>query len=161
MTTKEYIARILPHYKCMYRVAASVTRSEAEAADIVQDVLLKLYERRSQLNDIMDVKSFCINVVRNHCLNTIRNRRDDVPTGEAADIYSGEDIHTALEWKDLSGKVVRAMSRLPTDQLNVFKLSTFGGFSNGEIADALGISQGNVRVLLCRARNRIKELLSK
>lgn len=161
MTADEFKAKVLPHYKCMYRVAASVTRSETEAADVVQDALLKLYERRSRLNDVADIKSYCVNVVRNDCLNKIRDKKDYVSTEAADDIDSGENIHSALEWKDLSSKVVRAMSHLPADQLNVFKLSAFGGFSNAEIADVLGITQGNVRVLLCRARNRIRELLSK
>lgn len=39
MTTEEFKAKILPYYKCMYRVAASVMKSEAEAADVVQDAL--------------------------------------------------------------------------------------------------------------------------
>lgn len=161
MTTDEFKAKVLPHYKCMYRVAASVTRSETEAADVVQDALLRLYERRNQLNDIVDIRSYCVNVVRNDCLNKIRDKKDYVSTEVAADMDSGENIHTALEWEDLSGIVDRALSYLPTDQLEVFKLSAFGGFSNAEIADVLGITQGNVRVILCRARNRIKELLSK
>ena len=61
----------------------------------------------------------------------------------------------------MSGRVGKAMNRLPADQRNVFKLSAFGGLSNVEIADMLGITQGNVRVLLSRARNKIKELFSK
>ncbi|MCI9607303.1 MAG: sigma-70 family RNA polymerase sigma factor [Muribaculaceae bacterium] len=161
MTTDEFKAKVLPHYKCMYRVAASVTRSETEAADVVQDALLRLYERRNLLNDVADIKSYCVNAVRNDCLNRIRSKKDYVSTEAADDMDSGENIHAALEWKDLSGIVDRAMNHLQTDQLEVFKLSAFGGFSNAEIADMLGISQGNVRVLLCRARNKIRELLSK
>lgn len=161
MTTEEFKAKILPHYRNMYRVAASVMRSDTEAADVVQDAMLKLYEKRNQLNDVADIKSYCIYVVRNACLNVMRSKKEHLTPEEAVDVDSTEDVHNALEWKDLSGIVGRVMNRLPEDQMKVFKLSAFGGFSNAEIADMLGIARGNVRVLLSRARNKIKELLSK
>ncbi len=161
MTTEEFKAEILPHYRYMYRIAASVMRSDSEAADVVQDAMLRLYERRNQLDNVADIRSYCANVVRYACLNIIRSRKEYISTEEISNIDSSQDIHTALEWKDMSGRVGKAMSRLPTDQRNVFRLSAFGGFSNAEIADMLGITQGNVRVLLSRARNKIKELFSK
>lgn len=161
MTTEEFKAKILPHYRYMYRIAASVMRSDVEAVDVVQDAMLKLYERKNQLNDVVDIKSYCIYVVRNACLNIIRSRKNLIAMEEAVDFNSSEDIHNALEWRDMTGIVGSVMSRLPSDQLKVFKLSAFGGFSNAEIADMLGITQGNVRVLLSRARKKIKELLSK
>lgn len=161
MTTEEFKAKILPHYKYMYRIAASVMRSDSEAADVVQDAMLRLYERRTQLDNVANVRSYCVYVVRNACLNMIRSKKECINTEDVADMKSPEDIHTALEWKDMSGIVYKAMNRLPADQKIVFKLSAFGGFSNEEIADMLGITQGNVRVLLSRARNKIKELFSK
>ena len=146
MTTEEFKAKILPHYRCMYRVAASAMGNQDEAADIVQDAMLRLYERKNQLNNVVDIKSYCIYVVRNACLNKIRSRKNHIATEEVSDIESHEDIHNALEWRDMSGIVGRVISRLPADQLKVFKLSAFGGFSNAEIADMLGITQVNVRV---------------
>ena len=161
MTTEEFKAKILPHYKSMYRVAASVMRSEVEAADAVQDAMLRLYEKKNQLNEVADIKSYCVYVARNVCLNTIRTQKGHITTDELADIESSEDIHNDLEWRDMSGIVGKVMNRLPSDQLKVFKLSAFGGFSNKEIADMLGITHINVRVLLSRARKKIKELMSK
>lgn len=161
MTTEEFKAKILPYYRCMYRVAASVTGSEVEAADIVQDAILRLYEKRNQLKDIVDIKSYCLYVVRNACINIMRSRKEHVATEDIADVSSTEDIHNALEWRDITGMVGKTMNRLPANQRKVFKLSAFGGFSNAEISDMLGITQGNVRVLLSRARNKIKELFSK
>jgi len=145
----------------MYRVAASVMKSEVETADIVQDAMLRLYEKRNHLNDIADLESYCIYVVRNACLNIMRSRKEHITTEDIVDVGSTEDIHNALEWRDMSGIVGKAMNRLPEDQLKVFKLSIYGGFSNAEIADMLGLTQGNVRVILSRARNKIKELLTK
>ena len=161
MTTEEFKVKILPHYRCMYRIAASVMKSDVEASDVVQDVMLKLYERRNQLKDVVDIRSYCINVVRNACLNIMRGRKDIVVSEETIDVESMEDIQTSLEYRDMKGIVGKIMDCLQVDQKNVLKLSAFGGFSNAEIAEMLGLSQGNVRVLLHRARHKIKELMSK
>lgn len=161
MNSREFKAKILPHYTSMYRVAASVMRSDDEAADIVQDAMLRLFEKRNQLENIVDIKSYCINVVRNACLNKLRGKKQHLSTDEVTDIDSAEDVHTELEWRDFYGIVSKAMTRLPVDQRNVFRMSVYGGFSNIEIAELLGITQGNVRVLLSRARIKIRKLLSK
>ncbi|MEZ3576177.1 MAG: RNA polymerase sigma factor [Muribaculaceae bacterium] len=161
MNSREFKAKILPHYTSMYRVAASVMRSDDEAADIVQDAMLRLFEKRNQLENIVDTKSYCINVVRNACLNKLRGKKQHLSTDEVTDIDSAEDVHTELEWRDFYGIVSKAMTRLPVDQRNVFRMSVYGGFSNIEIAELLGITQGNVRVLLSRARIKIRKLLSK
>lgn len=161
MNSREFKAKILPHYTSMYRVAASVMRSDDEAADIVQDAMLRLFEKRNQLENIVDTKSYCINVVRNACLNKLRAQKQHLSTDEVTDIDSAEDVHTELEWRDFYGIVSKAMTRLPVDQRNVFRMSVYGGFSNIEIAELLGITQGNVRVLLSRARIKIRKLLSK
>lgn len=161
MNSREFKAKILPHYTSMYRVAASVMRSDDEAADIVQDAMLRLFEKRNQLENIVDTKSYCINVVRNACLNKLRGKKQHLSTDEVTDIDSAEDVHTELEWRDFYGIVSKAMTRLPVDQRNVFRMSVYGGFSNIEITELLGITQGNVRVLLSRARIKIRKLLSK
>lgn len=161
MNSREFKAKILPHYTSMYRVAASVMRSDDEAADIVQDAMLRLFEKRNQLENIVDTKSYCINVVRNACLNKLRGKKQHLSTDEVTDIDSAEDVHTELEWRDFYGIVSKAMTRLPVDQRNVFRMSVYGGFSNIEIAELLGITQGNVRVLLSRARIKIRKLLTK
>ena len=88
-------------------------------------------------------------------------KKQHLSTDEVTDIDSAEDVHTELEWRDFYGIVSKAMTRLPVDQRNVFRMSVYGGFSNIEIVELLGITQGNVRVLLSRARIKIRKLLSK
>lgn len=107
------------------------------------------------------MKLYCLSAVRNTCLNIIRDRKYYFEIDEVANIASDENTSTILEYKNLSDCIAKAMECLPVDQKRVFQLSAFGGFSNAEIADLLGITQGNVRVILSRARNKIKVLISK
>lgn len=145
----------------MYRVAASVMGNDNEAADAVQDAMLKLWDRRNHLRNVSNLKSYCLNVVRNVCLNIIQRRKVPSDADTITDIESDEDIHSEIEWKDVSELIIKAMNRLPDDQKRVLQLSAFGGFSNAEIAELLSTTQGNIRVILSRARNKIKVLLSK
>lgn len=162
MNNEEFKAKILPHYKSMYRVAASIMGSDIEAADAVQDAMLRLWDKRNQLKNVSNMKSYSLNVVRNVCINIIQRRKITSDTEDRiTDVESDKDIHSAVEWRDASDFVIKAMNRLPADQKRVLQLSAFGGFSNAEIADLLGTTQGNVRVILSRARNKIKVLLSK
>ncbi len=162
MNNEEFKAKILPQYKSMYRVAASIMGSDIEAADAVQDAMLRLWDKRNQLKNVSNMKSYSLNVVRNVCINIIQRRKITSDTEDRiTDVESDEDIHSAVEWRDTSDFVIKAMNRLPADQKRVLQLSAFGGFSNAEIADLLGTTQGNVRVILSRARNKIKVLLSK
>lgn len=75
MTNEEFKASILPHYKGMYRIAASIMRSDDEAADAVQDAMLKLWDSRDKLKNVADLKAYCLNAVRNVCLNTIQRAK--------------------------------------------------------------------------------------
>ncbi len=161
MTTEEFKAKVLPYYKIMYRVAVSVLENDSEAADIVQEAMLKLYDRKDKLDNVKDIKSYCLTVVRNTSINVMRGRKELSSSEVIYDRVSEEDIHSSIECKDIHGYVDSVMKRLPSDQHKVLKLSAYGGLSNAEIADLLGISQGNVRVLLSRARSKIKELLLK
>lgn len=163
MNNEEFKAEIQPHYRLMYRVAASVLKNDDEAADAVHDAVLKIFERRNQLKDVPNVKQYCLSVVRNTCLNLIRDRKVYVEIDKAGDIESNEteEVYNIMESKELSDYVARVIERLPADQKRVFQLSAFGGFSNAEIANLLGITQGNVRVILSRARKKIKVLFSK
>lgn len=159
MNNDEFKAKIQPHYRLMYRVAVSVLRNDDVAADAVHDAVLKLFEKRNQLEYISNIKQYCLSVVRNICLNIIRDRKVYIDINELKDIESNENAHNIIEYSDISNSITRVLERLPYDQKMVFQLSAFGGFSNAEIANMLGITQGNVRVILSRVRKKIKVLI--
>ena len=159
MNNDEFKAKIQPHYRLMYRVAVSVLRNDDEAADAVHDAVLKLFEKRNHLEYISNIKQYCLSVVRNTCLNIIRDRKVYIDINELKDMESNENAHNTLEYSDISNSITRVLKHLPDDQKMVFQLSAFGGFSNAEIANMLGITQGNVRVILSRVRKKIKVLI--
>lgn len=157
MNSEEFKAKIEPLYRIMYRVAMSALRNEDEAADAVHDTVLKLFDRRNQLENISNFKSYCLCALRNICLNIKRNRKVSLEITEVKEIHSDYTPYDIIYYNDLSNKVKTVLEQLPVNQKKVFQLSAFGGFSNSEIAEMLGVTQGSVRMILSRVRKKIKE----
>ena len=99
MTTEEFKANIMPHYMSMYRVAATVMISRDEAADAVQDAIIRLWDKRDKLNNISDLKSYCISVVRNVCINSVQRKKMTTATETTLDIMSDENVHDKVKWR--------------------------------------------------------------
>ena len=72
-----------------------------------------------------------------------------------------ESASSSLESRDEANLAIKLMERLPSQQQLVMKLHDVEGCTYGETAEALGMTEGNVRVLLSRARKRIRELFNK
>ncbi|MDE7426355.1 MAG: sigma-70 family RNA polymerase sigma factor [Muribaculaceae bacterium] len=152
---------ILPCYALMMRVAVRILGSEDEAADLVQDTVKRLWEKRETLEKPDSARAFCVVIARNAALSAVRSRSrrsteslDDVKeaiteVGEGSD-YSEQQ--SRLLWKALEmmdGRSARALT-----------LSMYGAQSD-EIAADLNVSPAAARQILSRARVRLKTLIIK
>ena len=146
----------------MYRFALSLTRRTDQAEDIVQDVALKLWERRRELDAVRSLEGYAMNAVRNSCLDYARsphNRTDELPAD--FDTTHGQTPHDALEQTDMVDFVRRFIDRLPQQQQMVIRLRDIEGYELDEIAAILEINDNAVRTNLSRARQKIRDELLK
>ena len=163
MTRKEFQQQVASQYARMYRVAYTLTSDEDEACDIVQDTLMKLWDKRSKLDDVKNLPACCMGALRNQfvdsrrklCLNPVKR-----PVSEADEAVSDETMR-AVEAGSSMELVNRIIQELPENQSLVIKLSCISDCSNEEIAAITGLSMANVRTLLSRGRKRLKELYIK
>lgn len=142
----------------MYRTAFLLLRQEEDAADIVQETFVRLWENRQELAAVSNVKAYCLMAVRNRSMTLIKSRR---VTEELSDMSgdSGMDSSQAVEYCETSLRVEAAINSLPENQRQAIRLSSFEQCSNEEIAELMGITNVNVRALLSRGRKRLRELL--
>ena len=98
-------------------------------------------------------------VVKNVCLNMLRNRRQDeeIDSGQRPDVVAETDVGREIESRDVMGIVAALSERLPERQRDVIRMRDVGDCSFEEIGMSTGLSPGNIRTLLSRARKRIKE----
>lgn len=146
--------------------AQKYTNDTNEAEDIVQDVFLKLWERRELLDNI-SLASFLFMMVRNSCLNHLKHRQiadsvqQRIPDTETAErLYAADfvpDPSSLLIQKELSDSIDQIMEELPPKCKEAFVLSRLNGLKNREIAEHMAITEKVVEKHITRALKRFRD----
>ncbi len=137
--------------RTLYRVAYSYLRSDEDAADVVQDALLKGWEKRGTLREEQYFRTWLTRILINACKARLRNRHIELPLTEAA--ASSQDIsHYEFYLRDAMADM-DIKYRIP---LTLFYLD---GFSMKEIAQMLGLPEGTVKSRISRAKDQLRSLL--
>ena len=156
---------ILPQKDVLYRLALSLVKDKLEAEDIVQDVFLKLWDKRDEWKNIENVEAYCFRMAKNLSLDrmtSLRMKTTESISSEDSD-YKFVDSQTPLSQFERMEKrqaIDKSIELLPENQRMVFQLREVEGMSYQEIAATLNISEELVKVSLYRARNKLKDLLS-
>ena len=132
---------ILPLKDILYRLALRITLNRAEAEDIVQDTLIKVWNRRDDWAQMDNIEAYSMTVCRNLALDRI----------ERADNRTASLDDNGTERPDTASSPLER-----TAQLDRIQLRDFEGRTYKEIARVLGISEEQVKVNIFRARQTIK-----
>lgn len=156
---------ILPLSEKLFRHALGIVRDRAEAEDILQDLLLKLWSRRGEWEGIGNPEAYCYRAIRNMSLDRLAvasNRKSALPRFDAEEtsFIDSESPHSRLVRKEQQEQIAHSLSLLPERQQEVFRLREIEEMSYRQIADTLEISEELVKVSLFRARKKLQELLS-
>ena len=146
----------------LYRFALAITKRTDEAEDVVQEVGIKLWERRDELDELRSVEAYAMSAIRNRCLDNVRSphhRMDELT--EIHDTAHEQTPYERLEQIDMAAFVRRLIGRLPEQQQMVIRLRDIEGYELDDIAKILEMSDGAVRTALSRARQRIRDELLK
>ena len=163
MNVEDFKIQVLPLQDKLYSFSLRFLGDSEDAKDAVQEVLIKLWKLRDSLENYRSILAFAMTVTRNHCLDRIKARRT-VPLDDNK-VYAGQVVNTTpgdiLERKDLTEKIKRIIGELPENQRSVIHLRDIDGFGNQEIGEIMSMDVNNVRVLLSRARKKVREELLK
>ena len=154
-------ALVETHSRLLFRVAHSVLRSRAEAEDVVQDVFVRVIERRRSLQAIRDMRVWMVRIAWNLALDRRRRIRPEQMDESFAETLAASSVPAdeRLEQAQRMSFVLREMERLPKAERHVLLLSSIEEVGTVEIAEVLGRSESAVRALLFRARTRLRERL--
>ena len=156
---------VLPLKDKLYLLALRITLNNAEAEDVVQETLIKVWNRRSQWEEIESIEAFALTVCRNLSLDKIKrmgNDHDslDDSTHDSPDSSSSSNPEEQTMARDQVALVRQLIDRLPEKQRSVIQLRDIEGKSYREIANIMCISEEQVKVNLYRARQTIKKKFS-
>lgn len=165
MQKGDFQKNIFVHRNKMYRFALSYIKNEEEAKDIVQEVLMKLWETRSELEKVNSLEAWCMTLTRNKSLDALK--RVGRKRNEKLEIYH-EPAHSTnntplqvVTEKESIENVMKIADELPENQKTAFTLREIQGYSYLEICEIMEISMSLVKVNIFRARNTIKDQLIK
>lgn len=149
--------------------ARNVVKDNVVSQDIVQDVFVKIWEKRDEVETI-NLEAYLFRLVRNRCLDHIKhmrvvhNRMQEIEiSSKFEELYRIDFIGDApylLFEKELISKIEETVKKLPDRCREVFILSRVNKLKNKEIADKLSISIKNVERHLSRATQSLRENLN-
>lgn len=150
---------VLPLKNALYRLALRITLNTAEAEDIVQDTLIKVWDKRDGWDEIESIEAFSMTICRNLALDRIKKAENqngslDAISFEAPDATSNP--YEQMIQKDRIELIKKLVDSLPERQRSCMQLRDFEGKPYREIAAILGITEEQVKVNIFRARQAIK-----
>ncbi|MDL2291778.1 RNA polymerase sigma factor [Bacteroides sp. OttesenSCG-928-F21] len=150
---------ILPLKDKLFRLAYRITFDRAEAEDIVQDALVRVWGKRDELQQIDSVEAFCTVITRNLAIDRSQKK-------EAANLRLGQESeaieaeagpYSRLVEKERMELIHRLINDLPEKQRLIIQLRDIEGESYKGIAKLLNLTEEQVKVYLFRARKKVRQ----
>jgi RNA polymerase sigma factor (sigma-70 family) len=164
MNLEAFQNRVLPAKNKLFRFALKFLGNEDEAKDIVQEVFIRVWNGREQMEEVQNWEAWCMRITRNLSLDRIRSitRKQTEPIEESFNIHhEALTPHESTEIQESMQKINQFIAALPEKQRQVIHLRDVEGYSYNEICDILELDMNQVKVNLFRARNAVREKLMK
>lgn len=162
MTTKEFQHTVAPIKDKLYRFALRMLDNIPEAQDVVQEVLIKVWQQRERLAQVTNMEAWTMRMTRNMSIDKMRSkhRRTEDVSGIVQFATAAPTPDLLAEQADTMQHISNIIAQLPEKQRNVMHLRDVEGYSYQEVADALNLPLNQVKVNLFRARKAVRMQLA-
>jgi len=159
MDIRDFKTQVLPVSQKLLRFACCFLKNEELARDVVQDVFLKLWQKRDTLHEVENIEAFSMRMTRNRCLDIIRtNKLVEITPETELQIEAGEgDVYSKIELSESAMQIRSLVKKLPNLQQTVMHLRDIEQFSYDAIAEVTGLKPNAIRVNLSRARKKVRD----
>jgi len=131
-----------------------------EAKEVAQDVFVKIWEGRSNINPEDSLKSYLFKIAQNISLNKLQREKVKIKYAEILKLvyFEQQEIssHESLVGRELEGHIAKSIQNLPSECRKVFELSRNDGLKYREIAEALKISIKTVEAQMSKALGSLR-----
>ncbi|QQX76535.1 MULTISPECIES: RNA polymerase sigma factor [Aequorivita] len=161
MEKTEFIALVIPFKDKLYRLAKRILISKDEAEDAVQEVFMKLWNGKQNIENYNNPEAFAITMTKNYCLDRLKSKQASNLKIVHSNYQTSENIEKKIEANDGVEMVFKIMETLPEQQRIVLQLRDVEQFEFSEIAQMLDSNETAIRVALSRARKAVRDAMIK
>jgi RNA polymerase sigma factor (sigma-70 family) len=161
MSLEAFKSRVLPAKDKMYRFAQRLLKDDEEAKDIVQEAMIRVWNKRDEMHTYLNMEAWCMRIVRNLSLDRIKSKQYNSDRLDTTYNLSAAGANPAqkTEIDNTMENIHNFIASLPDKQRQIMQLRDIEGFSYKEIGDILNLDANNVKVNLFRARKSVRENL--
>ena len=150
---------ILPLKDKLFRLALRITFDRAEAEDVVQDTMIRVWNKREEWTQFGSIEAYCLTVAKNLAIDRSQKKEAQnvelTPEMEEDSEISGP--YDQLVNNERMSIIHRLINELPEKQRLIMQLRDIEGESYKEIAKILNLTEEQVKVNLFRARQKVKQ----
>jgi RNA polymerase sigma factor (sigma-70 family) len=164
MNLETFQNRVLPAKNKLFRFALRMLGDEDDAKDIVQEVFIRVWNGRDQMDQIQNMEAWCMRITKNLSLDKLRavQRKGTQSLENSFNVqHTDKTPDVKTEMGESMQHVSQFIAALPEKQRQIIHLRDVEGYTYNEICDILEIDMNQVKVNLFRARNAVREKLMK
>ena len=149
------------YYPLVLKAAYYLTTDNAAAEDLTQELFLKIWKKRDQLQVVKNFKGYLLTAIKNTVLDYLDQKKSNELklTSLKLEWKSSQrpEFSQEINLHGLKTKIESIISTLPNQCRLVFSLNRFEGLTNQEIADYLGISKRTVETHISKSLKILRE----
>lgn len=155
MNVKKFKQNILPLGNRIFPMALRLLGNNCDAEDLVQEVMLKLWHNRYKIENHKNITGYVLLIARNACFDKLKKRKTEwkYQQKHCDNWFNTDKIYDNNEAVKL---VLQIVEKMPKQEKMVLQLRDFDGFELADIAESMQIKETYVRVLLSRARKKVR-----
>ncbi|MBR4730680.1 MAG: RNA polymerase sigma factor [Prevotella sp.] len=163
MDAREFKQRFMPRYKVLYRVAYHLTGNAQDAEDLLQDMYLKLWQKRDDLPDEAMKEAYLVTMMKNLFVDQRRHKRIDVSEDIEAHASPPDErsLDEQIDSRDEVKQVEGLLQQLSERDAKIIQMHLMEDRSYEEIERDTGLSQGNIRIIVMRTKQKLRQQFQK
>ena len=162
MELNQFKITVVPLRGKLLNYARKLTDDSSDAEDVVQEVMLKLWNIRQKLEEYNSIEALAVRITHNLCMDMWRSKRtDQVSLDQVPVVSQTVNPERVLEGNDEIRLMREIISSLPTLQQTIIRMKDIEEYETEEIAQMTGCSAESIRRNLSRVRKKVRDIYLK
>lgn len=162
MNKTDFKLKVFSLSERLFPMVSRMLGNSTNAEDAIQEIMMKLWEKRNQIGQHPNITGFVFLTARNYCIDVLRKKKLEIDDSSLQlELIKSEYGQEQIEWKELNIIIKRILKDVPVQQREVIMMRDLDGYEFIEIAAVTQLKVEHIRVLLSRARKQVRINLEK